>query len=146
MKGHGMHRWVILSAIVLAALLAAPIYLVRRAESSTDHLLQHPEVVIAACRTLIDHRMEYRKDNPEWTAAYVNTDVILDPQVAPLGTNVPEVFRNSRIAYVVIHSNAVTICVSTLPRRYLLAFTPGEPKSGDKLIIDGLWLSFGGKH
>ena len=88
----------------------------------------------------------YRNDNPGWTAAYAKTDVILDPQKAPLETNVPEVFRSGRVAYIVIHSNAVTICVSTLPKRYLLAFASGQDQHGDKRIIDGLWLSFGRKH
>ena len=76
----------------------------------------------------------------------MKTDVILDPQKAPLETNVPEVFRSGRVAYIVIHSNAVTICVSTLPKRYLLAFASGQDQHGDKRIIDGLWLSFGRKH
>ena len=143
MKGYRMLRWVLLILIVIAALLAVPFFLVHRAESSTDQFLRQPETVMDACQELIAHRTEYRNDNPGWTAAYSKTDVILDPKKASLEANVPEVFRSGRVAYIVIHSNAVTICVSTLPKRYLLAFGPSESQHGDKKIIDGLWLSFG---
>jgi len=143
MKGHKMLRWFLLIVVVLVALIAAPLFLVHRAQLSTDQLLSQPQIVLEACRELIAHRTEYRNDNPGWTAAYSKSDVILDPKKAPLEASIPAVLRSSRVAYIVIHSNAVTICVSTLPRRYLLAFAPGEKQHGDRKILDGLWLSFG---
>jgi hypothetical protein len=143
MKGYNMLRWALLIILAILALLSVPLFLVHKAESSTEHFLRQPETIMEACRELITHRMEYRNDNPGWTAAYSKTDVILNPQKAPLEANVPEVFRRGRLAYIVIHSNAVTVCVSTLPKRYLLAFGSSAIQHGDKKIIDGLWLSFG---
>jgi hypothetical protein len=136
-------RWVLSITIVVMVLLVVPFFLVRRAESVTAKFLRQPGTVLEACQELIAHRTEYRNDNPEWTAAYSNTDIILDPKKSPLEANVPEIFRSGRFAYIVIHSNAVTICLSTLPKRYLLAFGPTANQHGDKKIIDGLWLSFG---
>lgn len=146
MKGSRILRWVLPAIIVVAALVAVPFFLVHRVEVSTEVFLQQPQAVLDACQELIAHRTEYRNDSPGWTAAYSRADVILDPQKAPLEANVPEVFRSGHIEYIVVHTNSVTICVSTLPKRYLLAFGPSEEQHGDRKIIDGLWLSFGTRH
>lgn len=137
-------RLILLLIVVLLVLVGIPFFLVLQAQRATDEILREPDQLLKSCHELITHRSEYRDDSPEWSAAYSQDDVILNPRVASLDANVPAVFRENRMAYIVIHSNAVTICISTLPKRYLLAFLPGATEYGDEKIVDGLWLSTGG--
>jgi hypothetical protein len=134
----------VIIAATIGFLILTPIILVRQAERQRMRIYQiDPGTLLVACRTLIAEKAGYRHDD---STLAVRTDpgtVVLDPSVAPLQTNIPSVIRDLNPKLIVIGSNKVTVCLWTLPKRYLFGFAEGASEYGSEKITNGLWLWYG---
>lgn len=92
---------------------------------------------------MLAEKTNYRHDDPKLAAPTNPETVVLDPSVAPLEANVPSVIRDLKPKLVVIGTNKVTVCLWTLPKRYLFGFAEGANEYGSEKITNSLWLWYG---
>jgi len=130
--------------VVIVVLILIPFILVRQAERQRSHVYQIDSgALLAACRTLIAEKANYRHDDPKLAVRTDPGTVVLDPSIAPLQANVPNLIRDLNPKLIVIASNKVTICLWTLPKRYLFGFAEGANEYGSEKITNGLWFWYG---
>jgi len=88
--------------------------------------------ILSACRSIISNSIA--SNRPPFSIGRGD----------PLFTNtVPSPILNLSPAYVTIMPDHAMICLSALPRVYVLAFATNAVQYGGEKLIDGLWLSHG---
>lgn len=99
------------------------------------------EAILAACRNLMLNRKVFEQ--------YSMTNSFLPPaarNVASLNSDalkradVPSAIRSIQARYIVISEGDVFICLSVMPRAYLIAYATDAPQHGTRKLIDGLWF------
>jgi hypothetical protein len=116
---------VVLFVAMEEALFWGPGRRMRKRLNQADHAL-----ILAACRQMIadvhtSHRpnLTIGKDDPSFS------------------TRVSAPIRDLRPAYVLASTDHVMICLSALPRIYVLGFATNVEQYGTTRLIDGLWYS-----
>lgn len=139
--------WIVAMVIgvaIMVGLVLVLLVLAHQAERQRHRVYQtNPSVLLEACRTLIAEKGTYRHDDARLAVRTDPGTVVLDPSIAPLETNVPSVIRDLNPKLVIIESNKVTVCLWTLPARFVLGFAEGAEEYGSERLTNGLWLWYG---
>ena len=96
------------------------------------------KAILAACRTMIAERQNYRNDRED-SISKPGDPVIIYPVKK---SEVPAIIKNMHPEpkYILIYKDHVEICFSALPRVYLYGFAEGAEQEWGTKLIDGLWL------
>ena len=106
--------------------LQKPIY-------ETDH-----QSLLAACRTMISQAETFPHKNKKPNDYFIYSISHTNPDFVQF---VPREIVMLNPAYVAVSSNEVMICLSVLPRLYLLGFQMNAVEYGSERLTNGLWLS-----
>jgi hypothetical protein len=115
----------------------------------SEHLVSRvsdsgPPEVLAACRQLIANL----KAHPEWKRKDVD---ISGKEVYAVGDYLyalaprdkwPRILAELEPGYISLDDEHVMICLSAIPRVYILGFAEGAQQYGTEKFIDGLWFSY----
>ena len=118
---------VCVGSFLLLAFLGPRLYARHRIHQLTE--MDH-RILLAECRGLI------ASNGPRLA-------LLTDPeaQVGLERHELPRTLRRLRPAYVLVRRDDVFICLSVIPRLYLIGFAKGAEEYGELKLTDGLWFS-----
>ena len=135
------------ASIVAAAIVGYVAYVVRafmimndQTRAELARMQSHdPVSLLAGCRQLI---AQYDVVQNDWSnRPDTADDRVLDPQITPLGTNVPQAIRDLKPWFVIVRTNYVLVRLYTpFARASYLGFAEHAEEYGTRRIIPGLWF------
>jgi hypothetical protein len=131
-------KWLLAGWVVLAFVCGFSLQLAfSRKTSEIENRIRQADLleVRSACRKMIhtfnERGSELNRGNP-WVIGRRETAFV---------SSVPPVITNLNPSYVRVTSNHVVLCMSALPRVYLLVFDENTREYGTERVTDGIWLS-----
>jgi hypothetical protein len=92
--------------------------------------------VLAACRTMINNREQYRTDTD---VSWRRHEKVLDADVGGIGPDVPAVIRDMKPRYILIGTKRAHVFLYGPPRVGFFGFAPGAEEYGTRKLTNGLW-------